>query len=404
MIARELACAFWMRKSGSRLCLSLLAAVVVGQTTLAQQELGSEAILLEQRGDYAGAEAVWRRVAAGRRHDATPLAHIGLLEAKQLHYEAAVPYYRRALEIRPDLSEVALDLGLAYFKIGANQKAITVLKHLLAKDPDNLRLNILIGMAEYGLGNYAAAVPYLRAAQKSNPDNLPLLLDIGHSCLLSHEMKCVLDVYNRMSELNLNSAQMHMLKGEALDEMKDTMAAIQEFQAAVNTGPSEPNAHFGLGYLLWTQKSYPEAKAEFEAELRNDPGHSQACLYLGDTDVQLGRMDDGRKLLETFVQSNSSSVMALTDLAIIDSETGDPQGAIKELRKAIRNDPRSVNAHWRLARIYRSLGKKGDAEAEFEKAKNLNQEDIDALALVMERGRAEHSREGKTIDERLQSK
>jgi hypothetical protein len=38
-----------------------------------------------------------------------------------------------------------------------------------------------------------------------------------------------------------------MLVGEALDEMKDTIGATQEFRSAVQANPKEPNAHFGLG-------------------------------------------------------------------------------------------------------------------------------------------------------------
>ncbi|WP_254061435.1 tetratricopeptide repeat protein [Granulicella sp. L60] len=61
------------------------------------------------------------------------------------------------------------------------------------------------------------------------------------------------------------------LVGEALDEMKDPNGATLEFRAAVQANPKEPNAHFGLGYLLWTQRQYQEASQEVQAEVREYP-------------------------------------------------------------------------------------------------------------------------------------
>ena len=54
-----------------------------------------------------------------------------------------------------------------------------------------------------------------------------------------------------------------MLAGEALDELKDAAGAIQQFRAAVKADPREPEVHFGLGYLLWTQRHTPTHPPSF---------------------------------------------------------------------------------------------------------------------------------------------
>jgi Flp pilus assembly protein TadD len=45
--------------------------------------------------------------------------------------------------------------------------------------------------------------------------------------------------------------------------------------------------------------------------------------------------------------------------------------AAQHLREAIRLDPGNPDAHYRLGRLWRSLGREQEAQAEFEKVKQL---------------------------------
>jgi tetratricopeptide (TPR) repeat protein len=144
------------------------------------------------------------------------------------------------------------------------------------------------------------------------------------------------------------------------------------FRAAVKANPREPAVHFGLGYLLWTQKIYPEAASEFRAELVNDPGHVQSMLYLADTQIQMNQPGDAGPALEKVIQLDPSLPLAHLDLGILYSDAGRNDDALRELTIAEKLNPNDVNVHWRLGRLYRTLGKKTEAMAEFDKASSLN--------------------------------
>jgi tetratricopeptide (TPR) repeat protein len=277
-------------------------------------------------------------------------------------------------------------MGLAYFKDGEYREAIEAFAPLLktASNADETqRLTVLTGMSYYGLGQYASAVPYLKDASGRDAQNLPLLLTLAHSCLLSKQYQCVLDAYHQLVTLNANSAEADMLVGEALDEMKDSAGATREFRAAVAANPKEPNAHFGLGYLLWTQKQYQEAAQEFQAELDNTPDYTQAMLYLADADIQMNHLQNAQALLEKLVKSDPSIEMARLDLGIVYAGTGRNEDALREMKAAQALKPNDVNVHWRLARIYRSLGNTAEAKSEFDKAQNLTKIADDALLDVI---------------------
>jgi len=356
-------------------------------SALSQGDARQAAFSLEQQGKAAEAEAAWRALAQAYPSSPEPYAHLGLLEARQEHYTEAIQSYRKAMALDPAMPRLRFNLGLAYFKQGEYREALEQFDPLLKTETPGSdeahRLAVLVGMSHFGLGEYAAAAPYLKQAADSDPQNLPLLLTLAHSCLLSQQYQCVLDAFHRIIALNPDSAEAHVLAGEALDEMKEPVGAIRELRAAVAAKPKEPSVHFALGYLLWTQGQTREAAQQFQAELENNPEHAQAMLYLADSQIQLNRFEDARPLLEKVVKLNPASAMGHLDLGIVYTEASRNEDALRELKQAAAIKPDDVNAHYRLGRLYRAMGKIDEAKAEFDKSKNLNKSADDALIKVM---------------------
>jgi tetratricopeptide (TPR) repeat protein len=365
---------------------------------LPQSDRRDVAISLEQQGKMAEAEAAWGALAKTYPANPEPLAHLGLLEARQEHYAEAIRFYRKALALSPTMPGLRLNLGLALFKNGGYKDAIQMFSPLLKTEPEDQRLTVLMGMSHYGLREYATAAPYLKQAADRDTQNLTLLLTLAHSCLLSQQFPCVLDAFHRIESLNAESAEADMLVGEALSEMKDTFGAIREFRAAVKANPKEPNVHFGLGYLLWTERQYPEAAAEFQAEVDNDPHHMQAMLYLANSEIEMNRMDNARLLLEKVVKSIPENSMGHLDLGIVYADADRKQDALEQFQAAARLAPSDVNAHFRLGRLYMAMGKKAEAKLELDKASSLNKATNDGILKMMsglpDKGHVQDDRSG----------
>jgi tetratricopeptide (TPR) repeat protein len=362
------------------------------QAGVSQSATRQTALSLEQQGRDQDAEAAWHVLLKTHPADAEAYAHLGLLEARQQHYKEAIPLYRKALSLGPQIPSVRLNLGLALFKSGDLKGAVLVFKPLLSTMPPSSpaaqQLRTLIGMGYYGQARFAEAAPYLKQAVDHDPQNVPLLLALAHSYLWSKQYKYVLDVYHQMLTLNPDSAEADMLAGEALDQMKDNAGAVKMFRAAIEANPREPDVHFGLGYLLWTQKQYPEAAQEFQAELKNDPNHAQSMLYLADAEIQMNQIPAARPLLEEVLKRNPELPLTYLDLGIVDSEAGRNEDALRELDKAEKLMPNDVNVHWRLGHLYKAMGKNEQAKIELKKASNLNKAVDDALYQKISKGNA----------------
>ena len=367
-------------KRHSRTWLLIGACWIAISGAQAQNNARQNALALEQQGSNVEAEAAWRAITKADPQNAEAFAHLGLVESRQEHYGEAITSYRHALELNPALPGLQMNLGLALFKAKNFKDSIQPFTAELQKHPGDQRLIILLGMAHYGMGDYFVAIPYLKQAADRDSQSLPLRLTLAHSCMLSKQYQCVLDVYKEILALDADSAEADMLAGEALDEKGDSSGAIEQFRAAVRANPKEPNAHFGLGYLLWTQSQYADAAKEFQAELDNDPQHVQARAYLGDSYVQLNDYARAQPELEKALAADPTLGPAHRDLGIIYADQDRKEDAVRELQKAIELDPKDVAPHWRLAKLYQAMGKKEEAKAEFAKASSMNKESIQALS------------------------
>ena len=349
--------------------------VIVGQNEAGALNQRQTAIALEQQGRNSDAEIAWRAVLKAQPRSAEAYAHLGFLESRQEHYGQAVPLYRKALALDPAIPALRMNLGLALFKAGQLRDALRIFEDLLKREPPSSaeaqRLTTLIALSHYGLKEYDAAISYLKQTTGRDPQNLPFRLILAHSCLWSKQYQCVLDVYHQILQLNAESAEADMLAGEALDEMQDHAGAIEQFRAAVKANPKEPNVHFGLGYLLWTQSQYEEAAQEFQAELANVPNNAQALAFLADSKMKLNDREAALPLLKKAAAIDPDLEIAHIDLAAVYSDSGRNVEALRELKVAARLKPNDVNVHWRLARLYQAMGRKDEAKLEFDRTKNL---------------------------------
>lgn len=342
------------------------------------------AMTLEQAGQNTEAEKIWNSIANANPQNAEALAHLGLLEARQEHYNKAIDYYRKAAAINPDLPGLQTNLGLSLFKAAQFPDAIRAFTVEFGKHPDDPRLTILLGMAHYGMKDYLVAIPYLQRATEQDPQSVALRITLAHSCLWSKQYPCVLNVCKEVLALKSDSAEADMLSGEALEQMGDRAGAAKALRAGIEANPAQPQLHFGLGYLLWTANNWSEAANEFQLEIQNNPEQTKARIYLADSWVHQGQFDKALPELEKLAVSNPAESMVHLDLALIDARKGRTEDAIRELNIAEQSDPSTAESHVQIARVYQSIGKREQADAELQIARTLPQQSHASLEEVID--------------------
>ena len=142
----------------------------------------------------------------------------------------------------------------------------------------------------------------------------------------------------QLIKLSDGSPEYHLFVGKSHLNLDRYDAALAEFQAAAAADPKLPFVHFNMGLTYMKKQDYPKARDEFLQDAAIEP-----------------------------------------DLALNYDELGnvywlmqEDRNAEKSYREALRRNPRLVNSHLGLARIYQRQDKYSAALAEIDAAGKLD--------------------------------
>lgn len=347
----------------------------------------SDAEAMEAAGDWHGAESIWRLLAAKNPKDYRPWTSLGVALAHQNKFSEAIEAYVKALALNPQTAQTNLNLGLAYFKSGQLEKAIAPLKKAETALPASGQIETVLGMCLYGTGRYGEAARYLELAETKNPDNKELRFVIAQAYLWSGQYQKAKLAFQTMLEQDPDSPQVQILLGEAYDGLGRTEEAIKAFRKAASQGQI-PDAHFGLGYLLWKTHSYEQAATEFRNELRIDSKNYKALAYLGDCELELQDLEAARRHLLESVALQDVLWIAHFDLGKMETNEKHYESARKQFQRAIELEPNRPEAHYRMAQVYQALGETSEAHKELQIVTRLHEVKNEDLILKVSGNKA----------------
>ena len=152
---------------------------------------------------------------------------------------------------------------------------------------------------------------------------------------------------------------------------------------ALEIDDSLAEAHTALAYeLVAYDWNFTESAREFQRAIELNPGYATAHQWYGDrTLVTLGRIDEALVELRRAAQLDPLSLIINADLGDSYIHARQYDQAIEQLRRTIEIDPNFYNAHWRLGKAYEANGSVQDALAEYQRARQLNDDPLVLASL-----------------------
>jgi tetratricopeptide (TPR) repeat protein len=219
-------------------------------------------------------------------------------------------------------------------------------------------------------------------------------------------------------------------QGNIYLELNRLEDAEKIFRAVLESDPSNASAHYGLGQVALSRRSYAEAAGHFEKALAQVPDanrihYSLAMAYRGMGEAEKARaqleqqgpvgvrvadplMDGLQKLIKgervhivrgrlalaaqrygeaaaEFRQAlvtKPDSVSARLNLGAVLTQTGDLQGAAAQFEETLRIDPRNTIAHYNLAVLLANENKPAPAIIHLQSVLSADPNDLSARFLL----------------------
>ena len=360
------------------ICLSLVFAVpCFSQSVSASQEIAAHAsrarqFLKDRRPDLAAAEYV--AIIALDPNNLEAHTNIGVLFYFNYDYAKAVPQLRAALKLQPDASKTEALLGMAEKRAGQATEARSHLEGAFARMREE-KLRVEIGMqlielyyASRDLDKAAAVVTVLRQIAPADPDILyaahKIYSDLADETMLSLAMT------------SPDSARMRQLMGDELARQGNIEGAIRNYRAALKFDAHLPGVHFRLAEMLNNSSGQVDRQAaekEYVAALADDPMDAKSECRLGEIAFGMSDLKSASAHFSKAVEWQPGDADANLGLAKTLMSMQEPQRATQYLEQAVKLDPYNSAIHFRLAALYRQLGRLAEAEHEIAEFKRLRE-------------------------------
>jgi tetratricopeptide (TPR) repeat protein len=316
-------------------------------------------------GDLPEAERQYHQtIALGLRQ----VANISVSESR---FDEATREFDQALKFAPADPEITVEAAIAWFRAGDLEKAHQLAQAVVAVHPRHARAQDVLGRIELYRGDFPAAIHALQASIALN-DDFETSYFLGLAYLKAKRFTDAQQWFQHLQGTMEDSAALHVLIGRAYSICHFPESAVTEFRKAIQLDPKYPRSHELLGYSILEfrgEEAYPQARLEFERELKLHPDDYNALLLLGISDVALRDFPAAEASLLHASRLRPFESFAYLYLGEIYSETKRLPQAVEALEQYIHlvpdpgEVPRDVSrAYYLLGQDLRRLGHLDEAQ------------------------------------------
>jgi tetratricopeptide (TPR) repeat protein len=309
-----------------------------------------------------------------RGHLRTVLArsyfNLGVLQAQAERFLRAAEYFERAAGLDPAFPRVQYSLGVALFNAKAFDRAAGPLARALDETPADMNLRRMLAMAWLNTEAYEKAADLLEndPGRRGEPS---LQYAYGLALARSQRGAQAATVFQQLLEQHGDTAELHVLLGQAHAQQGDFASAIASFERALKLDPKVPDANAALGVIYFRQGKLPEAEAALRAELAARPNEPLAQHTLAAVLEVQGQPEEALTLLRAVLKAQPDFADARYLYGKILLAQGSALEAAEQLEAAARVAPDDANVHYQLGRAYQRLGREDAAREQFETFQRL---------------------------------
>jgi len=312
---------------------------------------------------------------------------LGLLFASSGTYAQAIPRLETAMHQDPANQAILVNLAAAYKNVGKSAAAMDLLRQALKVKPSADLYSALAGLEEDS-GQYVEAVQSYQHAVELDPANEQNYFNLGMEYLSHFTFGPAAEVFRVGTQKSPKSSRQFLGLAFSHYAVREYSQSADAFTSALELDPDSPAV-----FQAWKTVLSFLAPRDWEALLprlgKLATSHPQSadlafCYGAGLFRSELakgstGTLDQSEALLEKSVRLRPNFPEAHLELANLYAARKQNQKAVAEYLEAIRQDPKSDIAHYRLGQVYRAMNKMELASEEltrYQELYSLRQEEL----------------------------
>jgi tetratricopeptide (TPR) repeat protein len=344
-----------------------------------------------------------RKAAAANSAEFERLLTAATAARQAQRWEEAIDLYGRLIKQKPTYVEGYWYQGTSYYSLDDFPQCRDTFRKLTRLAPQNGAAFAFLGLCEFGTKEYDRALEHLLKSRILGVGDTKELGSVAryHAAVLMTRIEQYEQALETLGEfagegddnprvieaMGLATLRMPFLPVEAPPDRREmvlmagrasymmatrnTAGSEKAFGALAARYPEAPNVHYAYGVFL-LQEQPDRAIEEFKRELELQPGHAASLMQIA---FEYLKRSDGASALPWAQQAVAAAPRdfpAHKALGQALLETGDVDGAIKELLLGIKLAPDSPGLHFILARAYQRAGRADDAAREREEFTRLD--------------------------------
>jgi tetratricopeptide (TPR) repeat protein len=333
------------------------------------QELYGQAKSAQSQGDIATAIARYEEILRIAPRLGPAYNNLGALYFRQREFQKAAKVLEAGLKVSPTMPSASALLGISLYEMGEYREARPRLEAALHANAADSNAELYLVHTLTKLGDYDAAETHLRQLAGREPKNQEIWYLIAKLHMKQSEVALA-----KMNAIDPNSVLAHELSGEMMEAMNNYDGAIVQLKKAVDMAPQRPGVHYQLGDAYMSQAQWESAAEQFQAELNVDPANCTARWKLGSVVLSNnGSPEDALKHIEKALSMCPGMTNARVDRARALVKLNRTAEAATDLEAAVKADPSEPSTHFLLSKVYRTLGRAQEAQAEMQTFSKLEE-------------------------------
>ncbi|MCG5216304.1 tetratricopeptide repeat protein [Streptosporangium soli] len=285
---------------------------------------------------------------------------------------ALIEFREGRVEAALALVESAIELAAADLPPGRHPL------HRMVLLANRAQLLAVRGRTKEALDDYGAAI----ALDPAFPDHY---LDRGNLLFRLGLLDDALSDYETALRLSPPMPEAHYNRAELRIALDDQEAALADLDRVLELDPGYLDAYINRAGLLAVSGRAAEARSDVVAGLAIDPGNPHLWSILGQLETADGHHAEAAAAFETALAAAPGLGAAWASRAILRFESGDPEGAVADLTRAIELDAGAA-LYFNRAMALRALSRTTEAVADLHRALDLAPDDTDVRAALDELG------------------